>query len=111
MNNISWLLYIADLCSNFKLAAVFIMIFGTVGGIFCLGMGSDLGLRRAKIWGKIILIFVFVIIVIDIITPTQRTVYLIVGIKSTQQIMQTDTAQKALKVINKKLDKYLKESE
>lgn len=49
--------------------------------------------------------------VVGLLIPNQKTIYLMTGAYVSQKIVQSEAADKVVKIINGKLDEYLKETE
>ena len=119
-----FILWLADFCANFQKLAVGLIILTIVLGIvaafiiaLCLDNGGDAdGLKNAtvkkliKIWG----ITLAIIISISILLPSSKTIYIATGINAiqdaTHSVAESDTAKKAIELLNIKLDEYINES-
>ena len=73
---------------------------------------------RAKVlvWAKRALLFVCLPVALltsctKAILPSEKTLYLMGGAYATQAVVQSETADKVLKIVNSKLDEYLEEVE
>lgn len=118
MNSLSWFLYLADVIPSlggvFVLMCVCCIMFYVVGA-WIVGMEySD----REKVFTpfyrkhrKKVFIFCILFAFIASVTPTQRTMYLILGSETTEAAMNSETGQRVLNAVNKKLDEYLTEGE
>lgn len=69
--------------------------------------GEILRLKWFK-WPAITIVF---FIVTSVAIPSQKTMYLMLGAYMGQSLVQSETADKVIKIMNGKLDEYLKEAE
>lgn len=69
--------------------------------------GVNLKSARWKIWGFVGVGFIFLATAL----PSQKTMYLMAGGYFGQQVLQSETTDKVVKIVNSKLDEYLEEAE
>lgn len=62
-------------------------------------------------WMKWPAIFVTMTVVIATLLPTERTMYMMAAAYGSQQMIQSEAADKVLKIVNGKLDEYLVDME
>lgn len=62
-------------------------------------------------FGKWVLFLGFSGFMISAILPNEKTMYLMAGAYAGQQVMQSETAGKVVKIVNSKLDEYIAEAE
>ena len=60
-------------------------------------------------WIKWPAIFVTTLAVISTLLPTERTMYMMAAAYGSQQLVQSEAAEKVVKIINSKLDQYVDE--
>lgn len=64
-----------------------------------------------KVWGKWCTAGALLLALIASIIPSEKTMYAIAAAYGAQQVVQSETADKVLKIVNGKLDEYLVEME
>ena len=64
-----------------------------------------------KTWGKWCTTVALVLAVVVGMIPTEKTVYFMAAGYAGQKVVQSEAADKVVKIINGKLDEYLKEAE
>lgn len=113
MNNIMYMIYLADIVDNLRGVFVITIFIFIIIGIF---LGLDLLMdnydeddeKRFKLKcfkrSSIALGICFIIISI---LPSKQSVYIMTGLKAGNELVQSETGTKALKVLNLKLDEYL----
>ena len=62
-------------------------------------------------WMKWPAIFVTMLVVISTLLPTERTMYMMAAAYGSQQLVQSEAAEKVVKIVNSKLDNYVDEIE
>lgn len=118
MNNISWFLYVVDVLGSLSkilsvltigLFTVYIIgwfLYALIGDLeFNEGQGS-----RWKSNLKTVLVVLMIAVPLSIITPNQKTLYLILGSEVGEQVAMSETGKRVQDAINKKLDEYLGET-
>jgi len=102
MNNLSWLLYLAEVCGNLKIVSEAFFWVGAillaVAGI-CLGPVAEMD-SDDEMWGRGISVakksipLLVVGVVLTVFVPSKTTVYLIAASEMGEEAMNTETAQK-----------------
>lgn len=67
--------------------------------------------KSSKPWLKRAILTFFIVSVIVLLIPSQKTMYLIMGSEVSQEIINSETGKRVQNAINKKLDEYLGEPE
>lgn len=94
-------------------ACLFMFFCMTVG----VAMHNDLYSRDKKTYtirtgmGKLLMSYVVVAYIIAALIPSQKTMYLMAGAYGSQKVVQSEAADKVVKIVNSKLDEYLEEAE
>lgn len=128
MNGLSWFLYAADMIESLgnKVSIVlFMLIIGIVVAYLTakanqswslIHPDSDGSKKEAALAStiltnisKYIKIFIF-LLVVQVILPSERTMYLILGSESVELASMSETGKRVQDAINKKLDEYLTET-
>ncbi len=123
--NLFLILWLADICTSISHFTVFIIavtlfILGIIGflvlvteGEFITDMPSSFEKPILKFL-KIYIPTILVITSISLLTPSSKTIYISLGInelnKAVNTVAESDTAKKAIELLNVKLDEYLKEA-
>lgn len=116
------ILWLADICDNVGTAFAAIMFIGMIALVLIIMLvdedpdeSIEETRRRAcikylKIYGLLLLI----VGTIAFILPSSRTIYIATGInavtEATKTVAESDTAKKAVELLNIKLDEYLKDA-
>lgn len=119
MNSISWFLYLAETIGTINVVSgifLFLSISATcICGIIYANTydcSRHEGLTRfAKSWGERFSYLSVGLLFLTILVPSQKTLYLILASEAGEEVVTSDTGQKALNVINQKLDEMLEETE
>jgi hypothetical protein len=100
MNNLSWLLYFAEVAGKLGSAAeaiTIVMIFGSVGVVFWYAMSLDKGFKAIPKPPVKSYLTVFVItLLISILTPSKETIYLIAGSEAGEAVVTSESGQEIL---------------
>ncbi len=116
MNNLSWLLYLADVLGNFKVLLICLIAAGVIlTAIRTLVWGSQMEDAKYKevkprfpslaVFG---LIFITVVVsLLAVATPSASTVYAIAASQFGEQVIKTPLATKAEKALESWLDRQI----
>lgn len=112
MTSFIFLVYLADIVDNIRMLGILSCIAFLIGVISCGVVYADIYVSddtRRLSWrlGKYSVISLLVSIFIVVFTPSKQGIYIMGGLKAGNEVIQSETGQKALKVINMKLDDYL----
>lgn len=116
MNNLSWLLYAADVANNLDWFFFLIMLVGILGGFIWIMAGfamSDDGAAEKdwRVWRKIgmfVLAPAFVFgVIFGSLVPGKNTVYAIAASEMGEKAINTQTGGKAIKALDAWLDKQI----
>lgn len=112
MNTLSWMIYLADLCGNLRLALAVMCFALTVTIVISLVNISDYheeSKERAAHARRIRMSFCVLpaVAIIAATIPSKETVYAVAASEMGEQILQTDTAGKARQALNAWLDKQI----
>lgn len=111
MNEVTkWLWYTDLVISLFPALAILatINIGIAIVSFFC-WVNTD-GKCKGIYLGIITIFIAMVLTIMLILLPSERTMLFITASHATNQVMQTQNGQKAIAVLDKKLDEYLKEN-
>ena len=116
------ILWFADLCDNVGTAFIAIMFIGILAVIVTVMLAAEdvdepieetrrqAFIKYFKVYGLLLLI----VGAIAFILPSSKTIYIATGInavtEATKTVAESDTAKKAVELLNIKLDEYLKEA-
>ena len=116
------ILWLADICDSISTAFVLTMFIGVIVVLVTsllteenLGEPIEETQRRAFIkYFKIYALLVLILGIIAFILPSSKTIYIATGInaitETTKTVAESDTAKKAIELLNVKLDEYLKDA-
>lgn len=108
MDNIFWGVYLADIVGTIKITAFVLMCLMSLVLWILVGMKSDnLDVPRWQFVTSGIVLVVSVII--NIVTPSKQAIYIMLGVKTTDVILDQPVTQKAIKLLELKIDKELDE--
>lgn len=106
MDSIFWGVYIADIVGAIKTAAFVLMCLMSLVLWILVGMKSDnLDVPRWQFVTSSIVLVVSVII--TVFTPSKQAIYIMLGVKTTDTLLDQPVAQKAIKLLEEKIDKEL----
>ena len=120
--NLFLILWLADICDNVSIAFVLIMFIGLVVVLVTAmvtdeNLGEPIEETQRKAFIKYFKIYALLVLIVGIITfilPSSKTIYIATGInavtEATKTVAESDTAKKAVELLNIKLDEYLKEA-
>ena len=116
------ILWLADICDNVSTAFIAIMFIGILAVIVTVMLAAEdvdepieetrrqAFIKYFKVYGLLLLI----VGAIAFILPSSKTIYIATGInavtEATKTVAESDTAKKAVELLNIKLDEYLKEA-
>lgn len=108
MNSIFWGVYLADIVGAIKTAAFVLMCLMSLVLWILVGMKSDnLDVPR---WQFVTSSIVLVLsVIICIVTPSKQAIYIMLGVKTTDVILDQPIAQKTIELLELKIDKELDE--
>lgn len=109
MNNLSWLIYAANIAGNLQTALILFLILGgfacTMATVIALAEGGYEGLyakRCSDGWKAIAAASI-----LAVFTPTQNTIYAIAASEMAETALSTPTATKAMKALDAWLDRQI----
>lgn len=106
MDSIFWGVYLADIVGAIKTAAFVLMCLMSLVLWILVGMKSDnLDVPR---WQFVTASIVLVLsVIISVFTPSKQAIYIMLGVKTTDTLLEQPVAQKAIKLLEEKIDKEL----
>ena len=108
MNSIFWGVYLADIVGTIKGTAFVLMCLMSLVLWVLVGMKSDnLDVPRWQLVTASIVLVVSVII--NIVTPSKQAIYIMLGVKTTDVILDQPVAKKTIELLELKIDKELDE--
>lgn len=111
MNNLSWLMYLADVLPNVQAFLVAFSIFSFVFGMFVATyIAHDLkGKGKAFFFGAFTTVFALLCMVTATLLPSPKTVYLIAGSEAGEMVVQTEEGQQVIsdvkEILQNQIDK------
>lgn len=103
MNNLSVLIYLADVISGLNVG---LAIFSVFSGVFLLASamrstydGYDLFQKPIK-WNKWYVSIFITLLLMNTITPSKETVYAIIASESVEEVANSESGKKAVEVLN-----------
>lgn len=106
MDNIFWGVYLADIVSAIKTAAFVSICLTSLGLWILMGMKSDN--LDVPNWQIVTLAVIFVVsAIVNVFTPSKQAIYVMLGVKTTDALLDQPVAQKAIKLLEEKIDKEL----
>lgn len=108
MDNIFWGVYLADIVGTLKVTAFILMCLMSLVLWILVGMKSDnLDVPR---WQFVTSGIVLVLsVLINIFTPSKQAIYIMLGVKTTDVILDQPVAKKTIELLELKIDKELDE--
>lgn len=108
MDSIFWGVYLADIVSTIKVTAFVLMCLMSLVLWVLVGMKSDnIDVPR---WQFVTASIVLVVsVIINIVVPSKQTIYIMLGVKTTDVILDQPVAQKTIELLELKIDKELDE--
>lgn len=108
MDNIFWGVYLADIVGAIKIAALVLICVSSLVLWILVGMKSD-NLDVPK-WQFVTSGIVLVVsVIISIVTPSKQAIYIMLGVKTTDVILDQPVAKKTIELLELKIDKELNE--
>ena len=108
MDSIFWGVYLADIVGTIKTTAVILVCASVIILWLLLGLKTDN--INAPRWQFISATVVLVVsIIITVFTPSKQAIYIMLGVKTTDVILEQPVTQKAIKLLEEKIDKELDE--
>lgn len=113
MTSFIFLVYLADIVENVRGVGILVCVLTVICICACCFLIlendciPDELTRVVSRINKYLIISFLCALSIVIFTPSKQGVYLMSGFKAGNELIQSETGQKALKVINMKLDEYL----
>lgn len=108
MNSIFWGVYLADIVGTIKGTAFVLMCLMSLVLWILVDMKSDnLDVPRWQLVTASIVLVVSVII--NIVTPSKQAIYIMLGVKTTDVILDQPVAKKTIELLELKIDKELDE--
>lgn len=114
--NLETALYLIDVIDSFDIFFKVILIFVFIASLVLIGAAMDFYNREQKDVYKEMIKYLKISIFAQIflsmmicLTPNQKTMYMILGIRSGKEIANSEIGQKVYKILNDKLDTFLKE--
>jgi hypothetical protein len=110
MNNLSWLLYFADVCGNLGVVAVLSWIFSGLFTIFY-GMAIDFDFEDNPLKNVIINTWkaIVIITVLCVFLPGKQTIYAIAVSETGEEVLKSNISTKAQQAIEKWIDTQLED--
>ena len=108
MNDLSWLLYFADIAGNLKSIAEWVMMFILFGLSIFLFVGfvdDEFNERMKYLPKKSIIGAITVCLLIVGFVPSPNTIYLIAGSEMGEEVLKTDAAKKVEEYLTHLIDK------
>ncbi|NOQ73270.1 MAG: hypothetical protein GQ574_14785 [Crocinitomix sp.] len=94
MNNLSWLLYLADVVPNLgEFAMLYLPIAGVLGTVFLM-MGHDTKVFKPPVKTHITLLIIAA--VITVASPSKQTIYLIAGSEAGEAVVTSTEGQEVI---------------
>ena len=113
MNQLSWLLYLADVSASSEGWLIFFgvvaFVLGAISTIIYLGMKAD-GEEPPKIMAPLSgysIVTVMICVLLSVTLPSRETVYAIAASELGEQVLNSDTGQRAGRALNAWLDKQI----
>lgn len=116
------ILWLADICDSVGTAFFTIVLLGIISVMVTVMLASEdvdepIEETRRKVFVKYFKVYGLLLLIVGtiaFITPSSKTIYIATGInavtEATKTVAESDTAKKAVELLNIKLDEYLKEA-
>lgn len=110
MDNISYILWLAELSSTLKFTTGFVsLILGGINAIMTIGLlCDDLNERQIRYY-KIIVSVMVVTLLLCVTCPSSKTMNTMIAMSVDGYQPQSETGRKALVVINQRIDEFIAE--
>ncbi len=108
MNSIFWGVYLADIVGTIKVTAFVLTCLMSLVLWILIGMKSDnIDVPR---WQFVTASVVLVVsVIINIVVPSKQAIYIMLGVKATDIILDQPVAKKTIELLELKIDKELDE--
>lgn len=110
MNNLSWLIYLADVAGSISTVGTLISVGSFIGGVVVMiGMATDYPSRKNEAWPAAWPFFKWAIIAALIVTPipSKSSLYAIAASEMGEEVIKSETAGKAMKALDAWLDRQI----
>ena len=108
MDSIFWGVYLADIVGTIKCTAFVLICVSTLILWLLIGLKTDN--INAPRWQFVTAAVVLVVsIIITVFTPSKQAIYIMLGIKTTDVILDQPIAKKTIELLELKIDKELDE--
>ncbi len=111
MNELSWMLYFADVLPSIGVTLFFTpLIIGIVLSVSMFGTyldGYTDANKAIRVATKRVSPFLVMFFVMGLLIPSQKTIYMIVGSQVTEEAIASETGKRVLDAVNRKLDEYI----
>lgn len=116
MNSLSWFLYAVDVVGDLGSLLWLILVTSGLGLAFTcfvlFATRTDFSPRTDDwtLWNKVLKRFLVVLSITSplyVLTPSEKTMYLILGSELGEEVVNSEVGQKVYDTVNKKLDEYL----
>ena len=116
------ILWLADLCDSMSMALALLIIIGAGALIVTMMLTPEdpdepMEETHRKVFAKYFKIYGILVLIVGTITfvlPSSKTIYIATGInaitETTKTVADSETAKKAIELLNIKLDEYLKDA-
>lgn len=121
MNNISWMIYLADVASDTNAICGFVFYLGCIGvAIYSLGKGvariANYGFEDPPVTpsiskiGKGLAPYVIAAAVVGVLVPSKESIYAIAASEVGERVIKSETGGKAVEALNAWLDAQINKS-
>lgn len=108
MDSIFWGVYLADIVGTIKGTAFVLMCLMSLVLWILMGMKSDN--LDVPNWQIVTLAVIFVVsAIVNVFTPSKQAIYVMLGVKTTDVILDQPVAKKTIELLELKIDKELDE--
>lgn len=108
MNDLSWLIYLADVINGFKVAIEVSLFVSIVSIPVGCAVGTHLyNIEVHDLPFKSIAAWFFILGLFLIITPSKSTIYAIAVSEMGEEVLESETASKAMKAVDEWLDRQI----
>lgn len=108
MDNIFWGVYLADIVGTLKITAIVLIVLSVIVLWLLVGLKSD-NIDVPKWQIKTAGIVLVLSIIVNIFVPSKQTIYIMLGVKTTDVILDQPVAKKTIELLELKIDKELDE--
>lgn len=108
MDNIFWGVYLADIVGTIKVTAFVLMCLMSL--VLWILVGMKLDNLDVPNWQIVTLAVIFVVsAIVNVFTPSKQAIYVMLGVKTTDVILDQPVAKKTIELLELKIDKELDE--